>query len=155
MNQRNGSRETAPKALARDMREFANDVFTLAELQVQLFVTDAQECGQRVLAPGLLLLAGLALGTVCLPIGLAALALSLVQVFEMSYATGFLIAAVVGAILSTLLCGLGWFLVRQRLVVLRRSQEELVNNLSWIKKVLERNRCTRSQSSDNSWRTMT
>ena len=144
MNQRNGSRETAPKAFARDMREFADDVFTLAELQAQLLVTDVQECSQRVKVPGLLLLAGLGLGSACLPIGLAALALWLVQIFEMSYAIGFLIATVAGAMLSMLLCGLGWFLVRQRLVVLRRSYEELVRNLGWIKKVLERNRCTRN-----------
>ena len=144
MNQRNGSRETAPKAFARDMQEFGHDVFTLAELQAQLLVTDAQECGQRVKVPGLLLLAGLALGPACLPIGLVALALWLVQAFEISYALGFLITAVVGGMLSMLLCGLGWFLVRQRLVVLRRSYVELVRNLGWIKKVLERNRCTRN-----------
>ena len=140
MNQRNGSRETAPKAFARDMREFADDVFTLAELQAQLLVTDAQECGQRVKVPGLLLLAGLAVGSACLPTGLVAVALWLVQILEMSYATGFLIAAVAGAMLSMLLCGIGWFLVRQRLVVLRHSYEELIRNLGWIKKVLERTR---------------
>jgi hypothetical protein len=53
-----------------------------------------------------------------------------------------------------LLCGLGWLLVRQRLVVLRRSYEELVRNLGWIKKILERNR-TQISSIDNSQRTMT
>lgn len=154
MNERSGARESAPSAFARDMREFGHDAFTLAELQAQLLVTDVQECGQRVKVPGLLLLAGLAVGSACLPIGLAALALWLVEIFEMSYATGFLIAAVVGAILSILLCGLGWFLVRQRLVVCWRSYEELVRNLGWIKKVLGRNR-TRNSSIDNSQRTMT
>ena len=144
MNERNGSQETAPRAFAPDMREFGHGAFTLAELQAQLLVTDVRECGQRVKVPSLLLLAGLVLGSACLPIGLAALALWLVQAFDMSYATGFLIATVAGAMLSMLLCGLGWFLVRQRLLVLRRSYEELVRNLGWFKKVLERNRCTRN-----------
>src|SRR5688572_25282184 len=35
--EQNGSPQTAPRALARDVGEFAHDVFTLAELQAQLF----------------------------------------------------------------------------------------------------------------------
>ena len=137
------------------MGEFAHDVFTLAELQAQLFVADVQECGQRVLVPGLVLLCGVALGLACFPIALAALALLLVQVFETSYAAGFLIAVVVGAVVSALLCVIGWLQVRKRVAVLRRSQQELVRNLRWIKKVLERSRITRSNRIDNSWRTVT
>ena len=154
VSERNGSPQTAPKALARDVGDFAYDVFTLAELQVQLFASDMQECGRRVLVPGLVLLCGAALGVACFPVALAALALWFIQVFETSYATGFLLATIVGAILSALLCVSGWFLVRERLTFLRRSQEELVRNLRWIKKVLERNRTTRSDSTDNSWRTV-
>ena len=154
VSERNGSPQTAPKALARDVGEFAHDVLTLAELQAQLFVTDLQECSRRALVPGLVLLAGVALGLSCIPFALTALALLLIQVFETSYATGFLLATIVGAILSALLCVSGWFLVRKRLAVLQRSQQELVRNLRWIKKVLERNRTTRSDSTDNSWRTV-
>ena len=154
VNERNGSPQTAPKTLARDVGEFAHDVFALAELQTQLFVTDLRECGRRALVPSLLLVGGVTLGLSCIPFALAALALLLIQVFETSYATGFLLATIVGAILSSLLCVSGWFLVRQRLTVLRRSQAELVHNLRWIKKVLERNRGTRSDSTDNSWRTV-
>jgi uncharacterized membrane protein YqjE len=154
INERNGSPQTAPKALARDVGEFAHDVLTLAELQAQLFVTDARECRRRALVPGLLLVGGVALGLSCIPFALAALALLLIQVFETSYATGLLLATIAGAILSALLCVSGWFLVRKRLAVLQRSQQELVRNLCWIKKVLERNRSTRSDSTDNSWRTV-
>jgi uncharacterized membrane protein YqjE len=154
INERNGSPQTAPKGLARDVGEFAHDVFTLAELQAQLFATDLQECSRRAFVPGLLLVGGVALGLSCIPFALAALALLLIQVFETSYATGFLLATVAGAMLSVLLCVSGWLLVRQRLTLLRRSQEELVRNLRWIKKVLERNRTTRSDSTDNSWRTV-
>ena len=99
--------------------------------------------------------AAVALGLACFPIALAALALWLVQVFETSYAAGFLIAVVVGAVFSALLCVIGWFQVRKHMAVLRRSQQELVRNLRWIKKVLERNRTTRRNSIDNSWRTVT
>ena len=155
LNDQNGSPRSASQGLARDVGEFAYDVLTLAELQAQLFVADMQECGQRVRVPGLVLLSGIALGLACFPIALAALALVVVQVFETSYAAGFLIAVVVGAALSALLCAIGWYQVRDRAAVLGRSQQALVRNLRWIKKVLERSRTTRRNSIDNSWRTVT
>jgi uncharacterized membrane protein YqjE len=155
INEQNGSPQTASRGLARDVGEFADDVLTLAELQVQLFVADMQECGQRARVPGLVLLCGVALGLACFPIALAALALLVIQVFGTSYAAGFLIAVAVGAVLSALLCVIGWLRVRERLAVLGRSQQELVRNLRWIKKVLERSRITRRNSIDNSWRTVT
>jgi membrane protein implicated in regulation of membrane protease activity len=155
LNGQNGSPLTASKGLARDVGEFAHDVLTLAELQGQLFVADIQECGQRVRVPGLILLCGAALGLACFPIALAALALVVVEVLGTSYAAGFLIAAGVGAVLSALLCIIGWYQVRERVSVLGRSQQALVRNLRWIKKVLERSRITRRNSIDNSWRTVT
>ena len=155
VSQQNGAPQTAPRALARDVGEFAHDVLTLAELQGQLFVANVQECSQRVLVPGLILLGGVALGLACVPVALAALALLLIQVFEISYAAGFLIAALLGAALSALLGTIGWFQVRKGLAVMGRSQQELVRNLRWIKKVLERSRITRRNSIDNSWRTVT
>jgi uncharacterized membrane protein YqjE len=154
MSEQNGSPVPTSKGLARDAGEFAHDMFTLTELQAQLFIADVQECGQRVFVPALVLLCGLALCLACFPIALAALALLLIQVFEISYAAGFLIAVVLGAILSGLLCVIGWFQVRGRMAVMQRSRQELIRNLHWIKKVLERNRSTRSNSIDNSWRTM-
>ena len=128
---------------------------TLAELQAELLVADVQQCGQRVLVPGLVLLCGVTLGLTCFPIALAALALLIVQVFETSYAAGFLMTVAVGAVLSGLLCVIGWFQIRARVAVLGRSQQELVRNLRWIKKVLERKRSTRTNGIDNSWRTVT
>ena len=75
VSERNGSPPTAPKALARDVGEFAYDVFTLAELQIELFGSDVQECGRRVFVPGLVLLCGTALGLAGFPVALAAIAL--------------------------------------------------------------------------------
>ena len=155
LSDQNGSARSASKGLARDVGEFAYDVLMLAELQGQLFVADIQECGQRMRVPGLILFSGTTPGLACFPIALAALALVVVQVFETSYATGFLTAVVVGAALSALLCALGWHQVRERVAVLGRSQQALVRNLRWIKKVLERSRTTRRNSIDNSWRTVT
>lgn len=154
MSEPNGSPETASKAMARDVGEFADGLLTLAELQAQLFVADAKECGQRALVPGLLLLGGVGLGWACFHIALAALALWLIQVFEISYAAGFLMAAGAGAVISMLLCVIGWGYVRASVAGLRRSQQELARNLDWVKKVLKRQRITRKNGFDNSWRTV-
>ena len=147
ISESNGSPKRDSKGLAGDVGEFAHDVFTLAELQGQLFVADVQECSQRVLVPGLALLCGVALGLACLPIALAASALWLVQFFEVSYAAGFLIVVAVGAVLSALLCVIGLLQIRKRVAVLSRSQQEFVRNLRWIKKVLQRSRITRKNRS--------
>lgn len=157
IGEQNGKPVSAPKALAQDLGEFAQDLLTLAELQGQLFVADVRECGRRVIVPGLVLFCGLALGLACFPIALAGLALFLIQIFETSNAAGFLIAFGAGAIASALLCVIGWFHVRESLVILQRSKQELVGNLRWIKRVLERKRITRTNGNDNdnSWRTTT
>jgi uncharacterized membrane protein YqjE len=151
----NGSPQATSKGLARDVGEFAYDVFILAELQVQLFVADVKEYGQRVLVPGLAVLIGATLGLACFPFALAALALWLVQAFELSYAMGFLLAALVGAMASALLCVIGCVQIRKHAAVLGHSKQELIRNLNWIKKVLERNRITRGNRTDDSWRTKT
>lgn len=136
------------------MRDFVKGVLTLMELQAQLFVADLRECRQRGLVPGFFLLCGISLGMACFPMALAAVALLLIEAYKISYAAGFLIAAVIGAALSGLLITIGWFQVSKQLAVLQRSQQELVCNLRWMKKILERDRLTRSKENPkNTWRT--
>ena len=137
---RNGAPEAVSQGLARDVGAFANDVLTLTELQSQLLVADLRECRRRALVPSLVLLGGLALGLACFPIALVTVALGLVQFLETSHFTAFLIVVVAGAICSVLLCIVGWIQVRRRAAVLRRSRDELVHNLRWIKRVLAGNR---------------
>lgn len=153
VSERTDSPKGVPKGLPTEVSEFAHDVIVLAELQGQLFVADVQECGRRGFVPGLILICGTMLGLACFPMALAALALGVVEVFETSYAIGFLIAVVGGVGLSALLCIIGWYRLKNRLAVLQRSQHEFVRNLCWIKKVLERRRITRKHhGNDNTWR---
>jgi hypothetical protein len=151
----NGAPQSAPRGLAGGVGDFAHDVFTLAELQVQLLAADVKQCSRRVLIPGVALLCGVALGLACLPVALAGLALLVIQVFGTSQAAGFLIVAGVAGLLSGLLSVIGLIQVRQRVAVLGRSQQELIRNLRWMKKVLERSRITRNSRIDDSWRTVT
>lgn len=140
IDDRNGAPENASRGFARGVGDFSHDVLTLAELQAQLLAADVKECRQHLLGPALLLLGGAAVSLACVPIALAALALFLVQFFNTSYASGFLLASVVGAILGVLLSAAGWRHVGRQLAVLRRSKHELIRNLSWIKKVLNHSR---------------
>lgn len=154
VGQNNGSPERRNSNLSSDMGDFVQDLISLTELQAQLFVADVKECTQHGFAPALFLLCGTAIGLACFPIALIAMAFLLVQIFEISYAGGFLIAFLVGTMVSVLLTIVGWVQVCKQLHVLRRSQHELVRNLNWVKKVLERKRVTRRlNSSENSWRT--
>lgn len=140
IDERNGTPNSASKGFARGLGTFAHDVLTLADLQAQLFAADMRECRQRVMAPLLVLFCGVAMSLACFPVALAALALFLVQVFQTSYAAGFLIAFGAGAVLGILLSAVGWRKVSQRASVLMRSQHELIRNLRWIKEVLDRSR---------------
>jgi len=133
-----GPQQSASRGFATGAGNFAQDVLTLAELQAQLLAIDVGECRARMTVPVLLLLGGVAIALACFPIGLAALALCLIEFFKTSYATGFLIAFLVGAIFGTLISIIGWRRVGRRMAVLKRSQHELACNLRWIKKVIGR-----------------
>jgi Putative Actinobacterial Holin-X, holin superfamily III len=152
VNKTNAAAKPAAQGLARDIGGMAQDVLTLAELQVQLLATDIRECRKNLFAPSLLLLAGAALGLSCIPIALTALALGLCQFFHFPYALGFLLAALAGGVVSGLFCGLGWALLRKHANPFGRSQQELIRNLQWIKKVLKRRRITRNLTRAPSYR---
>jgi len=139
-NERNGEWESASTGFARGVGNFTHDILTLAELQAQLLAADVQECRQRLLIPALLLFCGVAVTLACFPVALTALALFLVQQFNMTLPTGFLMAFIVGAVVGALLSVVGWRQVGKRLAVLRRSQHELIRNLRWIRKVLDHSR---------------
>lgn len=140
MNDRKGTSESASQGFARGVGTFAHDVLTLAELQAELLAADVRECRQSARIPALLLLCGLAVTISCFPVALTALALFLTRFFETSYACGFLLAFLIGAVVGVALIGVGWFQVSRRVAVLRRSQQELIRNLRWIRKVLDHSR---------------
>jgi hypothetical protein len=123
-------------------------VLTLAELQAKLLVTDVQECSQSAISPSLLLLCGAAIGMACAPIALVAVALCVVEIFNVTYALGFLLTAIVGAGLSGILCATGVYQLRNCFKVLNRSGNELKCNVKWMKNLLSPNRLARNQFSN-------
>jgi cytochrome bd-type quinol oxidase subunit 1 len=139
-NEPDAAWESASRGFARGVGNLTHDILTLADLQVQLLSADVQECSQRLLIPALLLCCGVAVGLACFPIALTAFALFLAQQFSISAPTGFVIAFLVGGIFGALLSIVGWRQVVRQLGVLRRSQQELIRNLRWIRKVIDHSR---------------
>lgn len=150
----NGSQESEPSTISQDVGEFADGLINLVELQAQLFSVDMKECGRQSRLPLVLLLLGLGIGWACFPVMLIAVALMLVQSFEISYAAAFAVTAIGGAILSATMCTIGWILIRKYSAILQRSRRELARNFSWIKKVVAHKRTTRRNGFDNTWRTV-
>lgn len=138
--ERNGTSMNEPHGLAWDLGSFANDAMTLTELQSQLLAADMRECSRRAWVPSLFVVGSVALGLACFPIALVTVALGLVQFLELSTFMAFLIVLVAGAIGSVLMGIIGWIKVRERAATLRRSRDEMVRNLRWIKRVITRTR---------------
>jgi hypothetical protein len=88
--------ELPPRAVARGTAEFLHDVTTLAELQGKLVALDLRQGLAKLITPFAALLAGIAVGLGCVPIALAALALTLKETTSLTYAASFGISLLVG-----------------------------------------------------------
>jgi hypothetical protein len=146
--ERNDSTQTATGGLRKDVGDFAHDILTLAELQAQLLIADLQEGNQSARIPCILLLSGTMFGMAGASIALVAVALFIIETYQVSYPIGFLIAATVGAILSGTLVAIGLHGLRKCFQVLHRSRTELTRNLNWMKNLLSPNRLARNHVND-------
>lgn len=152
VGQQNGSQATVPKGLARNMGGLAHNLFTLAELHFALLARDLRDGSSRMLLTGSLFLLSVLIGFSSVPIGLVALALFIIDLFETSYALGFILASIAGGVLSGTLGVIGWFKLRGGAAVLQRSNQELNRNLRWIKTVLERDRDARDSKQHSTFK---
>ena len=82
-----GRSELPPRAVARSTGEFLHDVTTLAELQGKLLVVDCKQGLSKLVVPMTLLVLGIVIALGCVPIALAALAITLVQAADFSLAS--------------------------------------------------------------------
>jgi ABC-type enterochelin transport system permease subunit len=130
---------TSPtRAFARNTAEFVHDVVTLGELQVSLLKLDVAQMAGRLVVPAIVLAVGAVIVLSCVPILLAALALTMVEVWRWSLPQAFFFALGCGLLLGGVACLSRVFAIRHRVAVLERSRNELVQNVSWIKQVLKR-----------------
>jgi uncharacterized membrane protein YqjE len=131
---RNGHLKEIAHTLRGDIGGFALDVLTLTELQSKLFVMEVKEHGRSAVLPTVVLLFAAALAGASFPLALVAIAFLIVQTLGLSYALAFSITATAGAILSFLLCAIGWTLLKSRVSMPSRSRQELAKNLRWLKR---------------------
>jgi hypothetical protein len=149
MNANNGSTPTPPNGVAQGMGDLTHDIVSLAELQFELVRNDYRAGMKGLLVPlVLLLVAGIvALGTV--PIALLLVAEILIRVAGLSRTSAFSIAAAGGFITAVALGVVGWSQLRGIGRVFRRSREEWIRNLNWIKLALKGSPPIQSQHVDD------
>jgi hypothetical protein len=119
-----------------NIADFGNDIATLAELQFKLTALDAKECAARAATPIIFLVMGVALALGSLPVILIGLADLIAANTKLSAGLAQLIVGLVALVLA----GVGGYVglkgSMSSLDSFRRSREELVRNISWIRTVL-------------------
>ena len=124
------------KSVVGNIADFGNDVATLVELQAKLAATDLKEVKDRATGYVIVLIFAVivALGTI--PIALFGVADLLAMALQVRLGWALLITAgialsVTGAVLALVLPRLS-----SAVEPLRRSREELIRNVSWVRTVL-------------------
>ena len=135
MRPRNGSPEPPP-GLVQGAGGVAEDVATLAELQLNLLKTEAQRGARRAAVCGLLLSAALVVLAASVVVALASVAFWLMGAARLSPAAGFGWAALAGATLAAASVGIAWLLWRRSPLTFAHTRKEFARNLKWIRTVL-------------------
>lgn len=116
--------------------DFGNDVATLIELQAKLAALDAKECVASATFPVVVIAVALVVVLAAVPVVLLGVAYLLAM--ALNIAPGW--AMLLTGLLALAVAGLVGFLsvkeITRSLEPLRRSREELVRNLAWVRTVL-------------------
>lgn len=129
--------EEATTAVGENVFNLTSDLLQLTELQGQMLVLDLKECGTRSLWPGIMLVSGLCLFLGTFPIALAGCVWLLVTQCDLSYGLSILIVSLVSFALSSATMIFAALQMKQAATVLSRSQQELRENMRWIKRVVQ------------------
>jgi len=116
--------------------DLGNDVATLAELQLKLASLDFNEAKGRALIPLSLVVVGLVALLSSVPVALGGLALLVAQLLSISLGWAFLLVAGVTMLLAGVIVALAGRRLGASLESFRRSRDELVRNISWVRTVL-------------------
>ena len=137
MNRTNGtSNHASPLTMVSNLADFGNDIATLAELQAKLAAHDAKECAGRAAVPVVALVLGgiVALGSI--PVILIGLADLIATYTKLSAGATQLIVGLAALALAGIGAFVGMKGATRSLDSFRRSREELVRNMSWIRTVV-------------------
>jgi hypothetical protein len=122
--------------LGKNLSGFTRDVLTLAELQFKLLAVDCRDARASVGRGILLLGAGFILALAVIPVLVAALGFSLVELAGWSHAAAFGTAALVSLLLALVSGWYGWSRIKSASSTFQRSRAELRETFLWIKESL-------------------
>ncbi len=137
MSRNNGSQSRAtPLGVVHNLADFGNDIATLVELQAKLAVHDTKDCLARATTPLIVLGVGSAVALASLPVILLGMADLIASNSTLSVGAARLIVGLAALVLAGVATYLGLRGSTASLESFRRSREELIRNLSWIRTVL-------------------
>lgn len=116
--------------------EFGNDIATLVELQAKLAVLDFKECQARAMVPLVMAVSGIVIGLASLPVALFGVASLLASALTISEGWALLLSAAIAMVVAVMLAVIAVMKLRTSFESFRRTREELVRNISWIRTVL-------------------
>ncbi len=128
-------------SVIENLAEFGNDIATLAELQAQLAAVDLKESAGRALLPVALVAVALVVIVGCVPIllfGAAALIAPLLEISNdwMALGAALLIVGFAALLLFGIIAVVAALRIGPSFSALKRSHEEFLRNMSWVKTVL-------------------
>lgn len=118
------------------LSEFGSDVATLFELQAKLIGVDLKESVGRAVVPAILVALALGLLLACFPVALVGVAVLISSALQLRLGWAFLLTAGVALVVAALVLVLAGTWLRRSFDTLRRSKDELIRNLAWIRTVL-------------------
>jgi uncharacterized membrane protein YqjE len=124
------------RRLGRNLSDFAHDVVTLAELQLQLLSVDLRDTRATAVPSAIMLCSGLIFAFGTIPLLLAAIAFLLVEFAGWTYSAAFGLVALASITIAGLLAWFGWTRLMAALSVLKRSRDELRETMHWVKESL-------------------
>jgi uncharacterized membrane protein YqjE len=130
----NGHRDS--NTVVGNIAELGNDVATLVELQAKLAAADMKECAAKAVTPVASLGVAAILAVAAVPVALLGLADLLSWAVSMPPGAAKLIVAVLAFTAAALIVFAVRASAQASLDPLRRSREELLRNLAWVRTVL-------------------
>jgi hypothetical protein len=122
--------------------ELAHDVVELAELQAKLLSLDAASAWERIRVGVVLVIVGACVLLGSLPVVLLSLAEALAEYALWPRTAALAAAGGIGLVAAGVILGLAWYRLKTMMAAFRRSQEELSQNVAWLKTSLRRQRPT-------------
>jgi len=136
LNARYNGNGFGPAGMVGSLAEFAHDATTLAELQAKLTLLDLKDSTQKAAVPAIVLAGAGIVSLAALPVLLFGVAELITFYGGLKLPWSLLLVSGLTIILAAIAGALAWSRFSKSFDAMRRSQEELVRNIAWIKTVL-------------------